>query len=136
MKELEFAKAKLAEYKDMREKQWDYLRELHGEEGFELDDDIWEIAEWFEKRDVEYPAKLAFLYGNLVSALEQLESGDKNAAHRAKKVLEETVRQARRIKADRTDDLRKAQEQIDALDSVIKMCDNARGNTKRKENKE
>ena len=59
----------------------------------------------------------------LVHALELIETGDKKSAHNANKALETLVREARKIRKDKEEDVKKAQEVISLMNEIIDVCD-------------
>ncbi len=109
-------------------------------EDYDLDDEDCEDAEsvqsaincgditleWDENRDVDYADDAVRCQQMLVRALELLEVGDKKSAHNANKALETLVREARRIRKDKEEDVKKAQEVISLMNEIIDVCDSHR----------
>lgn len=109
-------------------------------EDYDLDDEDCEDAEsvqsainfgditleWDENRDVDYADDAVRCQQRLVRALELLEVGDKKSTHNANKALEILVREARRVRKDKEEDVKKAQELISLMDEIISVCDNHR----------
>lgn len=106
-------------------------------EDYDLDDEACEDAEsvqaaidcgditleWDENRDVDYADDAVRCQQMLVRALELLEVGDKKSTHNANKALEILVREARRVRKDKTEDVKKAQEIISLMNEIIDVCD-------------
>ena len=86
------------------------------------------ILEWFEHRDHAYISNMIDCQKALLDTLKMAETGDKKALHNANKAFEELVREARRIKKKRNEDIQKAQEVIALMDEIIKACDEHRTN--------
>lgn len=82
--------------------------------------------EWDENRDVDYADDAVRCQQRLVRALELLEVGDKKSTHNADKALEILVREARRVRKDKEEDVKKAQELVSLMDEIISVCDNHR----------
>lgn len=109
-------------------------------EDYDLDDEDCEDAEsvqsaincgditleWDENRDVDYADDAVRCQQRLVRALELLEVGDKKSTHNADKALEILVREARRVRKDKEEDVKKAQELVSLMDEIISVCDNHR----------
>lgn len=109
-------------------------------EDYDLDDEDCEDAEsiqsaincgditleWDENRDVDYADDAIRCQQMLVRALELLEVGDKKSTHNANKALETLVREARRVRKDKEEDVKKAQEVVSLMDEIISVCDNHR----------
>lgn len=130
---LEEAKKKL----DMLEKkQGEVLLQL--KENYELDDEHYdgaeaikeavyqgdiELLEWEEKRDFDYADDTVRCQQMLITALELLNAGDKNSIHNSNKAMETLVREARKIRKDKEDDAKKAQEIISLMNEIIAVCD-------------
>ena len=55
-----------------------------------------------------------------------LKAGDKKSVHNANKALETLVREARKVRKERTEDIQKAQEVISLMDEIINVCDEHR----------
>lgn len=106
-------------------------------EDYDLDDEACEDAEsvqtaidcgditleWDENRDIDYADEAVRCQQMLVRALELVEAGDKKSAHNANKALETLVRTARKVKKDKTEDVKKAQEIISLMNEIIDVCD-------------
>ena len=106
-------------------------------EDYDLDDEDCEDAEsvqsaincgditleWDENRDVDYADDAVRCQQMLVRALELLEVGDKKSTHNANKALEILVREARRVRKDKEEDVKKAQEVISLMNEIIDVCD-------------
>lgn len=88
------------------------------------DEDV--SLEWEEYREIDYADSSVRCQQMLVDALALLEAGDKKAVHNANKALETLVREARRIRKERTEDIQKAQEVISLMDEIINVCDDHR----------
>lgn len=82
--------------------------------------------EWEECREIDYADSSVRCQQMLVDALALLETGDKKAVHNANKALETLVREARKVRKERTEDIQKAQEVISLMDEIINMCDEHR----------
>lgn len=82
--------------------------------------------EWEEYREIDYADSSLRCQQMLVDALELLETGDKKAVHNANKALETLVREARKVRKERTEDIPKAQEVISLMDEIIHVCDDHR----------
>ena len=106
-------------------------------EDYDLDDEACEDAEsvqnaiacgditleWDENRDIDYADDAVRCQQMLVHALELIETGDKKSAHNANKALETLVREARKIRKDKEEDVKKAQEVISLMNEIIDVCD-------------
>jgi len=79
--------------------------------------------EWDENRDIDYADDAVRCQEMLVCALELLNAGDKKSAHNANKALETLVREARKIRKDKEEDVKKAQEVISLMNEIIDVCD-------------
>ena len=79
--------------------------------------------EWDENRDIDYADDAVRCQQMLVHALELIETGDKKSAHNANKALETLVREARKIRKDKEEDVKKAQEVISLMNEIIDVCD-------------
>lgn len=84
------------------------------------------FLEWEEYRELDYADSSLRCQQMLVHALELLEAGDKKSVHNANKVLETLVREARKVRKERTEDIQKAQEVISLMDEIINVCDEHR----------
>lgn len=82
--------------------------------------------EWEEYREIDYADSSIRCQQKLVDALELLETGDKKSVHNANKALETLVREARKVRKERTEDIQKAQEVISLMDEIINVCDEHR----------
>ncbi len=82
--------------------------------------------EWEEYREIDYVDSSFRCQQKLVDALELLETGDKKSVHNANKALETLVRDARKVRKERTEDIQKAQEVISLMDEIINVCDEHR----------
>jgi len=82
--------------------------------------------EWEEYRGIDYADSSLRCQQMLVHALELLEAGDKKSVHNANKALETLVREARKVRKERTEDIQKAQEVISLMDEIINVCDEHR----------
>lgn len=88
------------------------------------DEDV--SLEWEEYREIDYADSSVRCQRMLVDALELLETGDKKSVHNANKALETLVREARKVRKERTEDIQKAQEVISLMDEIINVCDEHR----------
>ena len=88
------------------------------------DEDV--SLEWEEYREIDYVDNSLRCQQMLVDALELLETGDKKSVHNANKALETLVREARKVRKERTEDIQKAQEVISLMDEIINVCDEHR----------
>ena len=88
------------------------------------DEDV--SLEWEEYREIDYADSSVRCQQMLVDALELLETGDKKSVHNANKALETLVREARKVRKERTEDIQKAQEVISLMDEIINVCDEHR----------
>ena len=88
------------------------------------DEDV--SLEWEEYREIDYADSSVRCQQMLVDALELLETGDKKSVHNANKALETLVREARKVRKERTEDIQKAQEVISLMDEIINICDEHR----------
>lgn len=82
--------------------------------------------EWEEYREIDYADSSLRCQQMLVDALELLETGDKKSVHNANKAFETLVREARKIRKERMEDIQKAQEVISLMDEIINVCDEHR----------
>jgi hypothetical protein len=82
--------------------------------------------EWEECREIDYADSSLRCQQMLVDALELLETGDKKSVHNANKALETLVREARKVRKERTEDIQKAQEVISLMDEILNVCDEHR----------
>ena len=82
--------------------------------------------EWEEYRELDYADSSLRCQQMLVHALELLAAGDKKSVHNANKALETLVREARKVRKERTEDIQKAQEVISLMDEIINVCDEHR----------
>ena len=88
------------------------------------DEDV--SLEWEEYREIDYADSSVRCQQMLVDALELLETGDKKSVHNANKALETLVREARKVRKERMEDIQKAQEVISLMDEIINVCDEHR----------
>ena len=88
------------------------------------DEDV--SLEWEECREIDYAGSSVRCQQMLVDALELLETGDKKSVHNANKALETLVREARKIRKEKTKDIQKAQEVVSLMDEIINVCDDHR----------
>ena len=88
------------------------------------DEDV--SLEWEEYREIDYADSSLRCQQMLVDALELLETGDKKSVHNANKALETLVREARKIRKEKTKDIQKAQEVVSLMDEIINVCDEYR----------
>ena len=88
------------------------------------DEDV--SLEWEEYREIDYADSSVRCQQMLIDALELLETGDKKSVHNANKALETLVREARKVRKERTEDIQKAQEVISLMDEIINVCDEHR----------
>ena len=130
MNDLEKAEKMLAESKEKQAALFDkiknsYLADGVDEEDLDIEDGMaGDIAlQWRELRDIDYMEDIIDHHRLLVRALGIIEPGDKKALHNGKKALETLVHEARRMKQDKLDDIRKAEEVIAVMDEIIKICD-------------
>ncbi len=79
--------------------------------------------EWDEYRDVDYADNAVRCQQMLVRALELIQAGDKKSTHNANKALETLVREARRVRKDKEEDVKKAQDVISLMNEIIDVCD-------------
>ena len=79
--------------------------------------------EWDENRDIDYADDAVRCQQMLVRALELIEAGDKKSIHNANKALETLVREARRVRKDKEEDVKKAQDVISLMSEIIDVCD-------------
>ena len=88
------------------------------------DEDV--ALEWEECREIDYADSSLRCQQMLVDALELLEAGNKKSVHNANKALETLVREARKIRKEKTKDIQKVQEVISLMDEIINVCDEYR----------
>lgn len=79
--------------------------------------------EWDEYRDVDYADNAVRCQQMLVRALELIQAGDKKSTHNANKALETLVREARRVRKGKEEDVKKAQDVISLMNEIIDVCD-------------
>lgn len=125
----------LKQFELFKKKQFDLLLEI--KDVYDLDDCLYEESdsikeeidagdielEWFESRDLNYIDDILRCYQMLMDALKLSENGNKRDSHNAEKSLETLMRIAREIKKSANDDIKKAQEVINAMDEIINVCD-------------
>lgn len=136
-KNLQEAKKLLAEYKKKHAELLQDIKEEYDDcdDYDDYDDDevlsgaiiCGELAvSWHDGSKLEYLQNILHCQEMLVSALEMLEQNDTKAAHNANKALEDLVHDARMIKKFRTKDIQLAQNVINVMDDIIKVCDEIR----------
>ena len=134
MNNLEQAKKLLAEYE---KKQAELLQDIKDEyddcDDYEDNDELLAViiggelaVSWHDGSKLEYLQNIVQCQKMLVSALEMLEQNDTKAVHNANKAIEELVHDARMIKKFRTKDIQLAQNVIDVMNDIIKVCDEIR----------
>lgn len=125
----------LKQFELFKKKQFDLLLEI--KDVYDLDDCLYEESdsikeeidagdielEWFESRDLNYIDDILRCYQMLMDALKLSENDNKKDSHNAEKSLETLMRIAREIKKSANDDIKKAQEVINAMDEIIDVCD-------------
>ena len=84
------------------------------------------FLEWFDQRDLAYINDMIGCQQALLKTLKVAENEDKKSLHSANKTFEELVNEARRIKKKRNEDIQKAQETIELMDEIIRICDEHR----------
>lgn len=129
MNYLEQAKKQLTEYEEKQEKIFRKIKEIYDEDDCAIEGEIYSDdinLEWDERRNVDYIDDIIKCQKLLIRVLELFEQKDKKALHNANKSLETLVHEARRIRKDRTDDIQQAQNVIDAMNNIIKFCDEIR----------
>lgn len=82
--------------------------------------------EWEEYREIDYADSSVRCQQMLVHALELLESGDKKSVHNTNKALEILVREARKVRKEKKEDIQKAQEVVSLMNEIINTCDDHR----------
>ena len=123
MNHLDTAKQKLDA---LLEEQETLLGKIKGNYDLEEEDCIEDgdvVLEWDDQRDIDYADDAVRCQQMLVHALELIETGDKKSAHNANKALETLVREARKIRKDKEEDVKKAQEVISMMNEIIDVCD-------------
>ena len=133
-KNLQEAKKLLAEYKKkLAELLQDIKDEYDDCDDYGDDNELIAIiiggelaVSWHDGSQLEYLQNIVHCQEMLVSALEMLEQNDTKAAHNANKALEDLVHNARMIKKFRTKDIQLAQNVIDVMNDIIKVCDDIR----------
>ena len=135
MSELQKASIALA---TLEEKKANILLEF--KESYDLDEEYYDSPEsiengllggeidleWQDARDFDYADSMVRYQQLLVRALTIFAQGDKKSLHNANKAFETLVRDARRIKSDKLEDIQKAQEVISFMDEIIQACDSHR----------
>ena len=133
---LEEEQKRLAEYKaqksaflqEIKEAYLDdddlYKSENELENGIYYDETI--MLEWYEKRDLEYVNNIVGCQETLVSLLKVYNQNNKIIPHKEKKELEILLHEARQIRQRRLNDIQQAQSVVDAMDNIIKACDEIR----------
>ena len=84
------------------------------------------FLEWFDQRDLAYINDMIGCQQALLKTLKVAENEDKKSLNNANKTFEELVNEARRIKKKRNEDIQKAQETIELMDEIIRICDEHR----------
>lgn len=143
MENLKHAEEKLAEYEKKSAELFSKLKEAYhlGDEqpddiklGNIFDSDGDEIAlEWTERRDIDYADVLVAFQRQFVRLLSSATSGDKDELNTAER-REVLVSEARRVRAAREDDIRKAEEVVSAMDEIIAACDEDKPHTNKMQN--
>ncbi len=122
----------------LEERKRDFLLEMKDfyeldEEDYETEEDIQDgmcngdiFPEWYHLRDIEYLDRMIQGKKFLARAIEVYEKGDKKSLHNANKAFEVIVGDLRRIKKEKKEDIKKAQEVIDTIDEIINVCDEYR----------
>ena len=122
MIDLESAKAKLEEYEAKRMELLAFLKEkyrnMEEEFGEHIEESI-SLMDWNDQRDLVYYDDLCHEQEVLAGLLERLGSNDKKIVHQARKDMEWLLREARLIRAEREEDIAKAQEVIDGMNEII-----------------
>ena len=133
MSSLEQAKNRLAEYRQKEKEVLCWIKSFYDDADSYEDDDAVKnaigddiILEWDDQRDIIYTSDTVECQEKLITALEMLEQGDKESIHNAKKAFEVLVNEARQIKKDREREIEKAQNVVDAMNEIIKVCDENR----------
>ena len=108
------------------------IYELDGED-CETEDDILDaiysgdvLPEWYDLRDIEYLDSMISGKKLLIRAIELYEKNDLKSLHNANKAFETLVGDLRRIKKEKKEDIKKAQEVIETIDEIINICDEYR----------
>lgn len=124
----------------LEERKRDFLLEMKDiyyldEEDCETEDDILEaiysgdilpLPEWQELREIEYLDSMISGKKLLVQAIEIYEKDDQKSLHNANKAFKTLVGNLCGIKKEKKEDIKKAQEVIDTIDEIIKICDEYR----------
>ena len=134
MNYLEQAKQKLTEYEEKKRAFFRELKEVYDDDNIYEDESAVEkglcdgdfILDWDDKRDAVYVYNAVQCQTLLIEALELLEQRDTKSLHNANKALETLVHVARGIRKERASDIQKAQNVIDAMNDIIKVCDELR----------
>ena len=134
MNNLEQAKKLLAEYeKKQAELLQDIMDEYDDCDDYEDNDELLAViiggelaVSWHDGSKLEYLQNIVQCQKMLVSALEMLEQNDTKAVHNANKAIEDLVHDARMIKKFRIKDIQLAQNVIDVMNDIIKVCDEIR----------
>ena len=84
------------------------------------------VLEWFDQRDLAYINDMIGCQQALLKTLKVAENEDKKSLHNANKTFEELVNEARHIKKKRNEDIQKAQDTIELMDEIIRICDEHR----------
>ena len=130
---LEQAKKQLTVYEEKQKSIISEIKESYIEDGFdedEIDIDTGIVVDgalqWDELRDIDYIDDVVSCQELLVRALEIFEQKNKKSLHNANKAFETLVHEARRIKKDRTEDILQAQNVVDVMTEIIRICDEIR----------
>ena len=133
MSQLEQAKNRLEEYKKKQEEFMSDLREEYDDGFYEDVDEFLDAISngpialaWQDGRTREYWYYIVLCQEMLVSALETLSKKDSKSLHNANKILEDLVHNARMVKKFRKQDIERAQNVIDIMDDIIKICEENR----------
>ena len=126
MNHLDTAKQKLDALLEKQETLLGKIKENYDLEEEDCIEDGDVVLEWDEQRDIDYADDAVRCQEMLVRALELLNAGDKKSAHNANKAFETLVHQARKVKKDREEDIKKAQELASLMDEIISVCDTCR----------
>ena len=123
MNHLDAAKQKLDALLEKQETLLGKIKENYDLEEEDCIEDGDVVLEWDDQRDIDYADDAVRCQQMLVYALELIETGDKKSAHNANKALETLVRDARKIRKDKEEDVKKAQEVISLMNEIIDVCD-------------
>ena len=133
MNSLEQVKKQLSEFKEKRTALLHEIKKWYDEDNSYEDESAVEsaigddfILDWEEQREYVYASDTIQCQEQLISVLEKLEHGDAKSRHNAKTALDDLVREARKIKKLRTEEIQQAQAVVDAMNAVLKVCDESR----------